>query len=134
MKNIIKWISTIPISVLGYFLGGFDSMMITLLIFMTLDYLTGVMVAIKKKKVNSKIGFEGILKKILILIMVGMANQLGNTINVDGIRYLVIAFYLANEGISIIENAGKFGVPIPEKLKDILEQLKEKGSEKDESK
>lgn len=125
MGNVVKSILAVVIAGIGHFLGGFDTMMITLLIFMCLDYVTGVLVAIKNKKLCSKVGFTGIARKIFILILVGMANMLGNSINIDGIRYIVIAFYLANEGISIIENGAKFGLPIPEKLKDILEQLKD---------
>ena len=129
MINVVKSSLAVLIATLGHFLGGFDTMMITLLIFMLLDYISGVMVAIKKKKLCSKVGFVGIGRKILILILVGMGNLLGSAINIEGIRYLVIAFYLANEGISIIENAGKFGLKIPKKLTEILEQLNEEGSD-----
>lgn len=129
MINVVKSSLAVIIATLGHFLGGFDTMMITLLIFMLLDYISGVMVAIKKKKLCSKVGFVGIGRKILILILVGMGNLLGSAINIEGIRYLVIAFYLANEGISIIENAGKFGLKIPKKLTEILEQLNEEGSD-----
>ena len=109
----------------GYFLGGFDTMLITLLIFMLIDYITGVLVAIKKKKLSSKIGFDGILKKGFIILFVGTVNLLGVAMGIDELRYLIISFYLANEGISIIENGAKLGVPIPQKILDVLHQLKD---------
>lgn len=110
---------------LGYFLGGFDTMLITLLLFMVIDYVTGVLNAIKKKKLSSKIGAEGILKKIYIIALVGTVNLLGVALGVHELRYLVISFYLANEGISIIENGAKLNVPIPQKILDVLHQLKD---------
>lgn len=127
--NVIKSILTGGIAILGYFLGGYDVMMVTLLIFMVVDYLSGVINAIIKKKLCSSIGAKGIGKKIYILLLVGTINLLGNAIHIEELRYLVISFYLANEGISIIENASKIGVPIPNKIKDVLVQLKE-GEEK----
>lgn len=113
----------------GYFLGGFDTMLITLLIFMLIDYITGVLVAIKKKKLSSKIGFDGILKKGFIILFVGTVNLLGVAMGIDELRYLIISFYLANEGISIIENGAKLGVPIPQKILDVLHQLKDEEHE-----
>lgn len=114
---------------LGYFLGGFDTMLITLLLFMAIDYITGVLVAIKKKKLSSKIGFDGILKKGFVILFVGTVNLLGVALGIDELRYLIISFYLANEGISIIENGAKLNVPIPQKILDILHQLKEEDHE-----
>lgn len=113
------------IGFLGWFLGGFDTMLITLLIFIVIDYISGVINAIYKKKLCSSIGFKGILRKVLIILLVGSVNLLGIAINMDSLRYMVIAFYLANEGISIIENAAKIGVPVPQKIIDVLEQLRE---------
>ena len=113
------------IGFLGWFLGGFDTMLITLLIFIVIDYISGVINAIYKKKLCSSIGFKGILRKVLIILLVGSVNLLGVAINMDSLRYMVIAFYLANEGISIIENAAKIGVPVPQKIIDVLEQLRE---------
>lgn len=110
---------------LGYFLGGFDTMLITLLLFMAIDYITGVLCAIKKKKLSSKIGFDGILKKLFIILLVGSVNLLGIALGINELRYLVISFYLANEGISIIENGAKLNVPIPQKILDVLHQLKD---------
>lgn len=120
-------------TIVGYWLGGFDEMLIALLIFMICDYLTGVMKAIIKKKVSSEIGFKGIFKKILILFLVGIAVRLDIILNLDdALRYLVIGFYIANEGISILENAGEMGLPFPKKLKEVLVQLnnEEKEDEK----
>lgn len=120
-------------TIVGYWLGGFDEMLIALLIFMICDYLTGVMKAIIKKKVSSEIGFKGIFKKLLILFLVGIAVRLDIILNLDGaLRYLVIGFYIANEGISILENAGEMGLPFPKKLKEVLVQLnnEEKEDEK----
>ena len=130
--NIIKTVLTGIGTTIGWFLGGYDTMMITLLLFMVIDYLSGVMCAIVKKELSSEIGFKGIFKKILILFLVGMANMLGTAIHIEGLRYIVISFYLANEGISIIENASILDLPVPQKIKDVLKQLKDdnEGGEK----
>ena len=99
-------------------------MVITLIICMCIDYLSGVMCGIVNKKLSSEVGFKGIFKKIMILLLVGVSNLLGLTIGIEGLRYVVISFYLANEGISIIENASVLGLPVPQKIKDVLEQIK----------
>ena len=110
---------------LGYFIGGVDGLMTALIIFVGLDYVTGVMCAVVDKKLSSEVGFRGIFKKVLIFMLVGVANILD--VNVVGsgsaLRSAVICFYLSNEGVSMIENAAHLGLPIPEKLKDILAQL-----------
>ena len=110
---------------LGYFIGGVDGLMTALIVFVSLDYLTGVMCAVVDKKLSSEVGFRGIFKKVLIFMLVGVANILD--VNVVGtgsaLRSAVICFYLSNEGVSMIENAAHLGLPIPEKLKDILAQL-----------
>ena len=113
---------------LGYFMGGYDGFVYALVIFVVLDYLTGVMVAIANKKLSSEIGFKGICKKILIFILVGVGNVLDVEIIGSGscLRTAIIFFYLSNEGISLLENATSLGLPIPEKLKDVLAQIKEK--------
>ena len=110
---------------IGYFLGGKDGMLIALVIFMALDYITGLMCAIMDKKLSSTVGFKGICKKVLILMLVGVANILDIHVVGQGsaLRGAVIAFYLSNEGLSLLENAAYIGLPIPEKLRDILEQL-----------
>jgi len=110
---------------LGYFIGGVDGLMTALIVFVALDYLTGVMCAIVDRKLSSAVGFRGIFKKVLIFMLVGVANILD--VNVVGsgsaLRSAVICFYLSNEGVSMIENAAHLGLPIPEKLKAILAQL-----------
>ena len=110
---------------IGYFLGGCDGLLIALLIFVVCDYITGVMSAISDKKLSSAVGFRGICRKVLIFIPVGIANVID--INVLGqigvLRTAVIFFYISNEGLSLIENAAHLGLPIPGKLKEVLEQL-----------
>ncbi|MGV8905544.1 MAG: phage holin family protein [Acetobacterium sp.] len=116
----------------GFLLGGYDGFLYTLLSFILIDYLTGVMVAIIKGQVSSEIGFKGILKKILILIMVAMGHLLDKNLfgGGDAIRTAVIFFYTANEGISILENLSGIGFPIPTKLKEVLTQLSEPEKER----
>ena len=113
---------------LGYFLGGIDGLMIALMIFMALDYVTGVMCAIIDKKLSSAVGFRGIFKKVLIFMLVGVAHIMDMHVigTGDALRSAVICFYLSNEGVSLLENAGHLGLPIPEKLKAILAQLHDK--------
>ena len=110
---------------LGYFLGGIDGLMIALLVFMALDYITGVMCAIIDRKLSSRVGFRGICKKVLILFMVGIANIVDLHVIGSGsaLRGAVICFYLSNEGLSLLENATYIGLPVPDKLKAVLEQL-----------
>ena len=113
---------------LGWFLGGFDGFLYALVTFVVIDYVTGLMCAILEKKLTSVIGARGIFKKVVIFTLVGVAHIIDSRIIGDGsaIRTAVIFFYLSNEGISIIENASKIGLPIPQKLKDILAQLNSK--------
>ena len=113
---------------LGYFMGGLDGLLIALLVFMALDYLTGLMCAIVDKKLSSAVGFRGVFKKVCILLLVGLANIVDLYIVGDGsaLRGTVVCFYLANEGLSLLENAAHIGLPIPERLKDILAQLHNK--------
>ena len=114
--------------ILGYFVGGLDGLLTALIILMVLDYITGVMCAIVDKKLSSAIGFKGIFKKVLIFMLVGVAHIMDmNVIGTgDAMRSAVICFYLSNEGVSLLENAGHLGLPIPEKLKAILAQLHDK--------
>lgn len=116
---------------LGWLLGGWDGFLYALVAFVVTDYLTGLMAAAVEKKLSSEVGFRGIFKKILIFMLVGIGSILDRQIIGDGsvLRTAVIFFYISNEGISIIENAGRIGLPIPQKLKDILEQLKTKEDE-----
>lgn len=116
---------------LGWFLGGLDGFLYALIAFVVLDYLTGVMCAMLDKKLSSEIGAKGIFKKVLIFVLVGVGHILDEQIlgGVAGnggngvIRTAVVFFYLSNEGISILENAAHIGLPVPQKLKDVLEQL-----------
>lgn len=110
---------------LGYFLGGFDGLLYALIAFMVVDYITGVMCAIVDKTLSSAVGFKGICRKVLILALVGIAHILDANIIGDGsvLRTAVIFFYLSNEGVSLLENAAHLGLPIPEKMKEILAQL-----------
>lgn len=110
---------------LGYFLGGVDGLMIALIVFVALDYLTGVMCAIADKKLSSEVGFKGIFKKVLIFMLVGVANIVDVHVVGAGsaLRSAVICFYLSNEGVSMLENAAHLGLPVPDKLKGILSQL-----------
>ena len=120
---------------LGYFLGGCDGLLIALAVFATVDYITGVLCAIADKKLSSTVGFKGICRKVLIFILVGIANVVDVNVIGDGsiLRTAVIFFYLSNEGVSLLENAAHLGLPIPEKLKEVLEQLHDRGGKNDES-
>ena len=128
MKNIINTIQLLITAIGGYvgwFLGGIDGFMYALIAFVVIDYLTGIMVAVLERKLSSEIGFRGIFKKVLIFTLVGIGNIVDIHLikNGSAIRTAVIFFYLSNEGISILENTGRIGLPIPEKLKKVLEQL-----------
>ena len=113
---------------IGAFLGGVDGLVYTLIAFIIADYITGFMCAIVEKRLSSEVGFRGIFKKVVILMIVGIANLIDVNVLTQGAvaRTAVIFFYLSNEGVSILENAGALGLPIPKKLRSILEQLKEK--------
>ena len=116
---------------LGYFLGGCDGLILALLLFVVADYITGIMCAIADKKLSSEVGFKGICRKVLIFMLVGIANVLDVQVIGNGsiLRTAVIFFYLSNEGISLLENAAHLGLPIPEKLKKVLEQLHDRSEE-----
>ena len=110
---------------LGWFLGGCDGLLYALVTFVVVDYITGVMCAVVDKELSSGVGFRGIAKKVLVFLLVGIANMLDVQVIGSGsvLRTAVIFFYISNEGVSLLENAGHLGLPIPEKLKGILEQL-----------
>ena len=114
---------------LGWFLGGFDGFLYALVALTIADYITGVMCAIVDKKLSSEIGFRGIFKKVLIFVLVGIGHMIDTNLIGEGsvLRTAIIFFYCSNGGISMLENAGRLGLPIPEKLKDILVQLHNKG-------
>ncbi len=110
---------------LGYFLGGMDGLMIALIVLMALDYISGVMCAVIDKDLSSAVGFRGIAKKVFILMLVGVANVVDVHVVGTGsaLRGAVICFYLSNEGLSLLENAAHIGLPVPERLKEVLVQL-----------
>lgn len=132
MKEIWNWtqlgIATVG-GWLGYFLGGWDGFLYALVTFVVIDYITGLMCAILDKKLSSEVGARGIFKKVLIFTLVAIGHIIDKSVIGDGsvIRTAVIFFYISNEGVSILENISRIGLPIPEKLKDILVQLKNKG-------
>lgn len=119
---------------LGYFLGGFDGLLYALIAFMVVDYITGVMCAVVDKTLSSAVGFKGICRKVLILALVGIAHILDANVIGDGsvLRTAVIFFYISNEGVSLLENAAHLGLPIPEKMKEILAQLHGRADKPDE--
>lgn len=134
--NTIQLIFTAIGGWLGYFLGGCDGLLYALIAFVVVDYVTGVMCAVADKKLSSEVGFKGICRKVLIFLLVGIANILDVQIIGTGsvLRTAVIFFYISNEGVSLLENAAHLGLPIPEKMKAVLEQLhdraeNEKGDE-----
>lgn len=118
-------------AIIGAFIGNITGMIWALLIFAIIDYITGVTAAILEHKLSSEIGFRGITRKVLLFMIVGVANVLDvYVIGSGGVcRSMVLVFYIANEGLSIIENVARCGVPVPEKLKVILKQLEEEERE-----
>ena len=123
--NVIQLLISALGGWLGYFLGGCDGLLYALLAFVVIDYLTGVMCAIVDKNLSSNVGFRGIFRKVLIFVMVGIGHVIDSQIigSGDALRTAVIFFYISNEGVSLLENAGHIGLPIPEKLKEVLAQL-----------
>ena len=113
---------------LGWFLGGCDGLMYALIAFVVVDYITGIMCAIVDKKLSSEVGFKGICKKVLIFLLVGMANILDVNIIGSGsvLRTAAIFFYLSNEGVSLLENAAHLGLPVPNAMKEVLQQLRDR--------
>jgi toxin secretion/phage lysis holin len=128
MKEIWNWVQMAFVATggfIGWFLGGMDGLLYALIAFVVIDYVTGVMCAIVDKKLSSNTGFKGIFRKVLIFIMVGVGHIIDSQIlgNGSALRTAIIFFYLSNEGLSMLENAGHLGLPIPEKLKEVLAQL-----------
>ena len=119
---------------LGWFLGGCDGLLYALLAFVVIDYITGIMCAVVDKKLSSAVGFKGIFKKVLIFALVGIGHILDTRVIGNGsvMRTAVIFFYLSNEGVSLLENAAYLGLPIPQKLKSVLEQLHDRSEKEDE--
>lgn len=128
MKQVIKVVVDCILTGVVYFLGGFDVALQSLLVVMIIDYITGVLSAIYNKEVSSKTGLIGIVKKFGYLLIVALSVRIDEITGTNGaIRNLVIYFFVANDGISILENLGELDVPLPKKLIDTLEQLKKKG-------
>ena len=120
-------------AILGFMYGEVNGLFRALIAFMVLDYISGVFAAVSKKKISSKVGFRGIAKKMLILAFVALG-QITDTYVLGGIpaaMSAVMLFYIANEGISIVENAAALGLPVPQKIKNVLEQIKNKSGEDD---
>ena len=137
MKEFWNIIQTVLAAVggwLGYFLGGCDGLLYALIAFVVIDYITGVMCAINDKTLSSSVGFKGICKKVLIFLMVGIGHILDTKVIGTGsvLRTAFIFFYISDEGISLIENAAHLGLPIPQKLRGVLEQLHNR-AEKEEN-
>ena len=118
---------------LGYFLGGCDGLLYALIAFVAIDYITGVMCAISDKTLSSEVGFRGICRKVLIFLLVGIANIIDvQVLGAPGVlRTAVIFFYLSNEGVSLLENAAHLGLPVPDAIKTVLEQLHDRSDGKE---
>lgn len=128
MKHLINDVISVILTTFVYLIGGFDIAIQSLLIVMVVDYLTGIASAIYNKELSSKIGFKGIIKKFCYLLVVALSVVIDNLTGQSGlIRTLVIYFFVANDGLSIIENMAEMGVKLPQKLIDSLEQIKKKG-------
>ena len=128
MKEFWNMVQMVFVAVggwLGYFLGGNDGLLIALVLFAAVDYLTGVMCAVSDKTLSSNVSFKGICRKVLIFLLVGIANILDVHVIGTGsvLRTAVIFFYISNEGVSLLENAAHLGLPVPGKIKAVLEQL-----------
>ncbi|MCM3761027.1 phage holin family protein [Alkalihalobacillus oceani] len=130
--HILQLIFTAIGGYIGWFLGGFDGLIYALIVFVAIDYMTGLMVAVLDKKLSSRVGFKGIFKKVLIFAFVGIGHIVDLYILEKGsaVRTAVIFFYLSNEALSIIENASKVGLPVPEKLKLLFQEMHAKEDKK----
>ena len=119
---------------LGYFLGGCDGLLYALIAFVAIDYITGVMCAISDKALSSEVGFKGICRKVLIFLLVGIGNIIDvQVLGSPGVlRTAVIFFYLSNEGVSLLENAAHLGLPVPDAIKTVLEQLHDRSDGKED--
>ena len=132
--NMIQLMFTAVGGWLGWFLGGCDGLLYALIAFVAIDYITGVMCAINDHSLSSEVGFRGICRKVLIFLLVGIANILDVNVIVTGsvLRTAVIFFYISNEGVSLMENAAHLGLPVPEKIKVVLEQLHDRAEDKED--
>lgn len=131
MKSFVNFITGTVLTGVLYLLGGWDIALQTLLIVIVIDYVSGICKAIYNKKLNSKVGIKGIIKKFAYLLTVALAVELDQIMGGTGaIRTLVIYFFVANDGISILENLGGMGIPLPNKLTEVLEQLRDDNNPK----
>ncbi len=132
--NVIQLVFAAIGGWLGWFLGGCDGLLFALIAFVAVDYVTGVMCAIVDKNLSSAVGFKGICRKVLIFLLVGIAHILDAQVIGAGsvLRTAIIFFYLSNEGVSLLENAAHLGLPVPEKLKDVLQQIHDRAESKEE--
>ena len=131
--NVIQLLISALGGWLGYFLGGCDGLLYALLAFVVIDYITGVMCAVNDHTLSSEVGFRGICRKVLVFLLVGIANVLDVQVIGTGsvLRTAVIFFYISNEGVSLLENATHLGLPVPEKIKTVLEQIHDRAEKED---
>lgn len=130
MKEIWNSIIASIFTTFVFLVGGIDIALVSLLIVMTLDYITGVLSAFYSKELSSKVGFKGILKKVFYLVIIALSVRIDNLMGQQNIiRTFVIYYFVANDGLSILENAGELGIKLPKKLYEALDQLKKKGDE-----
>ena len=130
--KMFKAIFSSIVATVSFFLGGMDGIMYALLAFITIDYITGLAVAVKRHELSSEVGFWGLVRKVCILMLVGIAHYIDCyvTQNGDVVRTVVSMYYIGNEGVSILENCGNLGLPLPPKLMAVMAQIKGKGEEK----
>ena len=128
MDNIFKNIMAGICTILSFLFGDIEGMMVALIALIVLDYISGVIAAAVEKRLSSEVGAKGIAKKIFMLLIVALANIVDINVIGDGhvLKTVTVVFYICNECISLIENAGRIGVPVPKKLLDVLEQLRDK--------
>lgn len=132
MENWLKMASVLG-SLVSLTIGRFDDLLMCVIIFMAVDYISGILAAIAEKKLSSKTGFVGFIKKIFMIFIIMVANEIDvMVLHTSFLRECVLVFYIANESISIIENAGRMGVKIPRKLIEVIEELS-KDEESEES-
>lgn len=128
MDNIFKQIMAAICTLISFLFGDMEGMLIALIALIILDYISGVIAAAVEKRLSSEVGAKGIAKKIFMLLIVALANIVDINVIGDGhvLKTVTVVFYICNECISLIENAGRIGVPVPKKLLDVLEQLRDK--------
>lgn len=134
IRFYIKWFLTFLGTGLSWFIGRFDGIFYTLVAVVSADYITGILCAVYERKLSSEVGFKGLAKKVFIFALIGVANLIDLYIlKGELLRTVVCVYYIANEALSITENAIRLGLPVPRKLKDVLVQLKNKGEDEDGS-